>query len=359
MAGTIGPGRLAADAAEAVPVTFLRVGIIGCGRISAGHVQALLAQPGVRIAAAADLDLARLAALAQHVPQPIETFSDYRLMIERVPLDAVLVLTPHSLHYEQVLAGLQADLHVLAEKPLVAAPAQALELIQLAQARQRVLHVAYQFPLLQPYYYARQAVMQGALGEIDYFSAVASLAWHRLDSVWRKQPDLAEGGIMIDTGSHLVDLMLHLTNLRVREIMAFTDQYGEAVEVFTSVIVRFENDRLGSIALIGEGPFLWELTVVGRQGAITIRDRNTIQHWSAADYSVGLKPDALNLAAGVMDDRTVRSTPAQEFVRAIRTGDTSTANAQRALEIAQVVQAIYESVRTRRPVLLASDPLRR
>ena len=99
----------------------VRLGMIGTGGMMQGHIQRLLANPDAEIVALCDIrDIALEQTVARHpalkgVPQ----FKDFREMIAGVELDAIHLATPHTIHYEQIMAGLDSGLHVFTEKPMV------------------------------------------------------------------------------------------------------------------------------------------------------------------------------------------------------------------------------------------------
>ena len=129
-------------------------------------------------------------------------YADYRQMIGADALDGVLISSPHSTHYAQARYALEQNLHVLVEKPLTTKARHAQALIDLAAERERVLVVSYQRNFYPAYAYARELVQKGALGELKGVVAYVTQNWGGRG--WRTVPELAGGGMFMDTGSHLV-----------------------------------------------------------------------------------------------------------------------------------------------------------
>jgi len=335
--------------------TTVRLGMIGCGGISNQHARNLVDLPGVRIVALADLNMANSAALKERYPAlaAADEFSDYRELLA-TNVDGVIIMTPHGLHYGQIGDALRADKHVLTEKPFVTHPEQARELIALARARGRILMVAYQYARLWPYRYAQEQIASGALGELLFYSSLIAQNWAHVGG-WRRSAILSEGGMLVDTGSHFVDLMLFLTRMRPDEVVAFGqtaaevprsdgDADGETTtDIVTGATIRFNGGRIATLAVVGRGPTLWNITIIGSKGTIEITDRDEIRHIGADDYDGWIGTERHNLVPPLAEHPAV-PTPDEEFVTAICGHDLDVSDAQRGLVVAQLTQAIMRSV---------------
>jgi len=95
---------------------FIRVGIVGCGRVAEHHLRFLSELASVQVVALSDPDFTRAQTLAQRYRVP-KTFTSLKQMLESKGLDALHVLSPPVLHYAQAAAAIDAGLHVLVEKP--------------------------------------------------------------------------------------------------------------------------------------------------------------------------------------------------------------------------------------------------
>jgi len=83
--------------------TPVRLGLIGCGRISHQHMRALAEIPAVVVAGLADVSEENIAALTADFPElkDAEAYHDYREML-KTNLDGVIIMTPHGLHYQHI-----------------------------------------------------------------------------------------------------------------------------------------------------------------------------------------------------------------------------------------------------------------
>lgn len=336
--------------------TPVRLGLIGCGNIAPLHVRSIAALPGAAITALADINGQTIANLQAQFPHlaDVPTYTDYRDLLA-TDIDGALILTPHGLHYRQITDALTAGKHVLTEKPFVTHPEQARELIDLARERGRILMVSYQYARLWPYRYARQQIADGNLGEILFYSSQITQNWSRVGG-WRRSPTLGEGGMLVDTGSHFVDLMLYLTGMQPEQVAAFAQSDadlprepgeggGEAsVDMITGALIRFNGGRVATLGVVGRGPTLWQITIIGTKGTIEITDRDHIRHIGADNYDGWIGTARRDLAPPPAERPAVPS-PNAEFVAAIERNDLSVSDALRGLVVAQLTQAIFASAR--------------
>ncbi|MEM8602929.1 MAG: Gfo/Idh/MocA family oxidoreductase, partial [Cyanobacteria bacterium P01_H01_bin.121] len=148
----------------------LGIAILGAGRWGQHLIRNFVAEPRVNIMAIADRDRERLQAIAQkqQLTDSVQLCSDWQAALQVPGVDAVVVATPATSHYEIIQFALQQSLHVLAEKPLTLTASESEALTHLAARRQRCLMVDHTY-LFHPAVIAGQAVVQsGALGQLRY-----------------------------------------------------------------------------------------------------------------------------------------------------------------------------------------------
>ena len=184
----------------------VRVGVVGTsGWANLGHLPALKSHPGAEITAICGRNRDRAAELAGKYDIPL-VFTDYRELIERGNLQALLVLAPDDLHYPIVMDALDARLHVLCEKPLALTADQAKAMYEKAEAV-GVKHMTFfTYRWFPPFIYLRNLIADGYIGRcfhcnIRYFSGYARDARYR----WRFDRRRATGSLG-DFGAHMIDL---------------------------------------------------------------------------------------------------------------------------------------------------------
>jgi len=186
---------------------MIKAGMIGMGKMGISHLAILGAHPGVQVAAICDSASYVTSALKKHLP--VETFKDYRKMIDSAGLDAVVVATPTSSHYDAASYALERGLHVFVEKPLCLDPGQSAKLSELARKAGRANQVGYHNRFIGTFREVRRLVREGALGEVYHVNGSAFgqvVIRPKAGGTWRSQK--AEGGgCLHDYASHVVDLM--------------------------------------------------------------------------------------------------------------------------------------------------------
>jgi len=204
-----------------VPET-LKVGVIGAGFIGPIHVEAVrrtfLAE--VVALAGSNQEAAERKASQYGVPR---AYGDYRDLLADDAIDVVHICTPNNLHFSMARDALRAGKHVVCEKPLTLTRSEAEQLVQLAEWLDLVNAVHFNvryYPLVRE---ARELVRSGATGRLFaiYGSYLQDWLFYDTDYSWRLEPELSGTSRAIaDIGSHWLDLVEYVSQLRVTEVLA-------------------------------------------------------------------------------------------------------------------------------------------
>src|SRR5262244_3382705 len=165
---------------------MIRIGVIGYGYWGPNLVRNFMAAPGSAVTSVCDQRQERLSTLGRLYPG-VKTCSDSKELINDPQIDAVVIATPVSSHFELAMAALKAGKHVLVEKPLAANSDQARRLIDEAAARKLVLLVDHTFVYTDAVRKIRELIAAGHLGEIYYYDAVRvnlGLFQHDVSVIW-------------------------------------------------------------------------------------------------------------------------------------------------------------------------------
>ncbi len=165
---------------------MIKVGVIGYGYWGPNLVRNFMEAPGSTVAAVCDLRSERLVQLQTRYPT-IQTVSDCQSLFQNPDLDAIIIATPVSSHFELAMAALKAGKHVLVEKPLAANSEQATRIIDEAARQKKILMVDHTFVYTGAVRKIRELITSNALGDIYYYDAVRvnlGLFQHDVNVIW-------------------------------------------------------------------------------------------------------------------------------------------------------------------------------
>jgi len=183
---------------SAVPI---RLGVLGCAGIAwRKMLPALAHEPGVVLTAVASRQADRAARFAERFGG--EPVVGYEALLERSDVDAVYVPLPAVLHAPWIRRTLAAGKHVLAEKPMATAYADAAELVGLAERAGLVLVENFMFTRHEQHTHVRKLVADGVLGELRGLSAAFTIPPLPDDDI-RYSPSTG-GGALVDVGGYPV-----------------------------------------------------------------------------------------------------------------------------------------------------------
>ncbi|RDI71356.1 Gfo/Idh/MocA family protein [Halopelagius longus] len=323
--------------------TPLQMGVIGLGYIGTTVGGEFDAHPDVSVTALCDVNESarKQGGETFHVPESSQ-YEDYQRMYdEEAELDAVLVGTPHTLHYEQVSAAFDAGLHVYCDKPMTTDLETARELYERSQESEEMLMVGYQRHLNPSFRSARKR-WKGPDRWPNWLTAEVTQDWvDRFEGTWRQDPDLSGGGYLYDTGSHLLDAILWTTGLTPTAVsadMQFIDD-EQRVDGVGSLRIKFEEGATATVSVNGDAPATREhIHVWDDEGAVYLEGRE----WEPRNLKT-IDPDSTEHVPYV--DFEKQHNRAADFLRALRDGTDPPATAHDGLRVTAVTEAAYESAR--------------
>ena len=182
----------------------IRVGIIGCGRISDLHAQGYLANPDATIVAVCDTDISRAEEKAGEW-RAENAYGDYRQLLANANVDAVDIVTPQRFHEEMAVAALAAGKHVSVQKPMTVSLASADRMVAAAANSAKVLRVFENYIFYPPLMLAKRLIDEGLIGEptnmrIKFISG--SGGWAVPESAWAWRSSEHKQGFGMQTFDH-------------------------------------------------------------------------------------------------------------------------------------------------------------
>jgi len=176
-----GPFLRSARAGEPGPNGKIRVGLIGSGGMGCGDLNTFLANPEVECAVICDVDDAHLAkgleVCANRKHKAPDTVKDFRRVLDRKDVDAVIVATPDHWHALPTVLACQAGKDVYVEKPLAKTIDEGRAMLTAAQKHHRVVQMGSQWKSCQHIIEAADFVKSGKLGKVSMVRGWAWLDW--------------------------------------------------------------------------------------------------------------------------------------------------------------------------------------
>lgn len=283
----------------------IRLGIVGVGNMGASHVAKLMEGQVKRceLVAICDINKKRLNAMEDKYKDKLAYYESYAEFLTH-ELDAVLIATPHYDHPVMGMEALNADKHILVEKPIGVYTKKIEELNAKAASLNKVFGIMYNQRTNPLYQKARDMLKSGELGELVRVNWTIT-NWFRSQRYynsggWRATWEGEGGGVLLNQCPHQLDMIQWICGMPER-IRGFCD-YGKfhEIEVEDDVTAFFEypNGATGLfITSTGEAPGTNRLEISGDRGKLVIeneemtfyRNRIGTQEYSNTT-SEGFKP---------------------------------------------------------------------
>ena len=333
------------------PINFA---LLGTGMVAEYHRKAIEANTdlGARLTAVGHYDPARFDEIGRQFGVPCLGLTD---LLARSDVDVVCICTPSGQHAEQAVAAAEAGKHVLVEKPMALSLADADRMIAACAEAGVRLGVVFQRraePLFQTIHTALQA---GDLGDLAL--GVVTMPYVRPQSyyesaAWRGTWALDGGGVLMNQGIHLVDLLLwYLGDPVSVQAHAATLHRRVEVEDTLAATLRFENGALATItATTTAAPgFPHRLELYGTGGGIQVEGEH-VGRWTLVNAAQGQvappRPEGPADAGSGGDPRGIAPTGhigiTRNFIEAIRDGAPLRVDGREGRRSLAAVLAIYQ-----------------
>lgn len=221
--------------------------IVGAGGISKAYAQAFAQGLPFPLKGVADIRpeaAAEVAALVNARP-----YDNVDQMISELRPDAAIVCTPPSTHPDVCIRLMEQGVHVLCEKPLAINSTEALRMTQAAERCHTVFSMGSKFRFVADVQKAKEIIESGILGEIILFENTFA-GFVDMSRRWNSQPAISGGGVLIDNGTHSVDILRFLLGA-ITELQVVEGRRVQklAVEDTVHLFARTQGGALGSIDL--------------------------------------------------------------------------------------------------------------
>lgn len=360
----------------------LRVGVIGAGFYATiAHIPALRATGRADVVAVSRRNPDRLA-LIQKELDILAGYTDWREMLDKSALDAVVVTTPHNLHVAPALAALDCGLHVLLEKPAADTIEGAQTLAAAVAKSNCVFTVAEDVRGMRSWRTIKRMLDAGNIGTLRQIDAVCYADWRSgvsfddltgpllewlmsspllealgrdifASNAWRVDMAKMGGDSFNDMGVHLVDLLLWLGGAPAKQVSAFRVEIGEPSAILSMTaqlangvlltITYNDNVNTGESALSGQG----HMTLYGSAGMLRAEWQGLMKAEASAASILANGVDA----AIEFEGETVE--PAKAFVASILDGAPNFCTIEDGMNAVALVQSAYRSAEAKQVVQLS------
>ncbi len=203
---------------------------------------------------------------------------DYVAMLADPAIDAVVLATPHTGHAKEIVAAAEAGKHVFSEKPFTLTAAEAETALEALSSRGLKVGLGHNRRFAPNTIELKRLLEAGELGRPVQIEGqfAANLARH--EGTWRSSRTESPVGGMTSLGVHLVDIFIHLFG-RIAEVETWSRRVAMPFDIddSTSVLLAFDDGRIGSLGTVGATASLWHVRVLATDGWAELREQNRLE----------------------------------------------------------------------------------
>ena len=260
---------------------MLTVGVVGCGYWGPNLIRNFINLPGAEVKSCADISENRLKHMKNLYPS-IKATTDYTEILKDPEIDAVVVATPVSSHFEISLAALESGKHVFVEKPLTRTVEEGLKLVTMADEKKLTLMVGHTFVFTAAVNKIKELIESGELGEIYYISTSRvnlGIFQEDINVIW-------------DLAPHDVSIMNYVLGSRPESVSAVGHSYiRSGIEDVAFVTMNYPGNKLANIHVSWLNPSkIRKTTVVGSKKMLVYDDVSSLEKIRLYDKGVSVQP---------------------------------------------------------------------
>jgi predicted dehydrogenase len=324
----------------------INVGLIGYGYWGPNLLRNLHETDGVEVRRCVDLLPERRAAASKRYPT-VQVSAEADDILTDSEIDAVVIATPVFTHHALAKRALEANKHILVEKPITRTVKEAEELIQLAKSRQVVLMVDHTFVYTGAVRRMKEIIEAQELGELYYFDSVRvnlGLFQHDIDVIW-------------DLAPHDVSILTYLIPDKPQSVSAVgADHTGRGLVDVAYLTLHFANNFIAHFHVNWLSPVKLRHNLIGGSRrmlvyddmepsekvrvydrGIQVRSQEGI-YKALVDYRMG------DVWSPKVDVREALSIECEHFVNCIRTGTNPNSDGESGLQVVKILEAATDSV---------------
>lgn len=329
--------------------------IIGAGGIADRRtIPAILKDKENELVAVMD----RVEAVAEQIGKKygVPYFTNEKDMLSAVDCDAVYIGTPVMCHFEQAMTALSFGKHVFVEKPVALTAKESRTLVDAFKKAGKQITIGYMMKHHNLHEKAKALIAEGEIGQVNSVRAQFTCWYPDIPGAWRQKKSLGGGGAIMDLGVHCIELLEYLLDDEIEEVKSLysTRTFSYEVEDGGVIIFKTAGGVLGHIDVnfnIPDAASESKLELYGSKGYILCKgtlgqeETGTLSHLYApqGDYSA-MQNRVVNepvVYTGGGADLYLKQI--QNFCDLIRSGKTDYTYSDRAVQVQEVVDKIYEN----------------
>ena len=343
---------------------MIRLGVVGYGYWGPNIVRNFAEVPGCQLVAVSDMRAERLAMVRARFPT-VKTYADPNELVADRRVDAVVIVTPVSTHYDLAMQALRAGKHVLVEKPLAASSEQAIRLVDEADRRKLTLSVDHTFVYTGAVRKIRELVANESLGDVLYYDSVRvnlGLFQHDVNVIW-------------DLAVHDLAIMDHVLPSQPIAVSATgMSHVGNEPENIAYITLFFADRMIAHLHVNWLAPVKVRRTLIGGSRKMIVYDdlepsekikvydkgvtvngnnngtgngsgNGTSKYRMLIDYRSG------DMCAPQLDITEALNTEAKHFIKCVEGGTPTMTDGQAGLRVVRILEAATASIAARGRVI--------
>jgi len=334
---------------------MIKLGIIGCGYWGPNLVRNFSAVNDVDVAYCADKDDSRLSHIKGLYPR-ISVTKDYHEILNNQKVDAVVIATPIETHYQIAKDALEANKHILVEKPITNTSQEAKELMRLAEKNKRILMVDHTFEYSAPVRKIKEIIANGELGQIftiDMIRVNLGLFQEKVN-------------VISDLAPHDISMLIYFLDNSPVSARAIGKSYiRDGIVDDAHITLEFKNNAMANLHVSWLDPCkIRRITIAGNKKMLVFDD--TVQDEKIKIYDKGVSIQKNNIPkqpyydtyeqwiltyrsgdvyAPKVENREPLSVMANHFTDCITNNKKPLTDGKSGLRVVKVIEACQESLK--------------
>lgn len=329
----------------------IKFAVVGAGHIGKRHAEMVLRNEHCELVGVCDIKPKEELGI-EHLNCPF--YASISDLLSNAEFDVLCVATPNGLHFEHCLMGIDADKHIVVEKPMALTKANCEKIIYRALQQSKHIFCVMQNRYSPPSQWIKSIIQNGTLGKV--FLVQVNCYWNRderyyKDGNWKGNREL-DGGTLFTQFSHFIDIMYWLFG-DIKNIQCKFENFNHknSIEFEDSGLINFDfvDGGMGSLnysTSIWNANFESSLTIIGENGTVKIGGQymNEVELCNIKGYEMPKLPPAnpANNYGKYQGSAANHNYIFENVVDVLKNGKPATTNALEGMKVVDIIERIYE-----------------